>query len=736
MKNIFYLSLLMLLACATATAQTALVDAFPGAEGAGRYTTGGRGGKVYHVTSLEDDGSKVGTLRYAINQKGARTIVFDVAGVIELQSRLSIKNGDLTIAGQTAPGDGICLKNYGFQISANNVIVRFIRSRLGDDMSDCEDDAISAFSSSNGLSNIIIDHCSASWSIDECLSCYGVKNLTVQWCFITESLYHSIHGKGTHGYGGIWGGCPATFHHNLIAHHSSRNPRLCGSRFNNDPAHEMVDLRNNVFYNFGPINSGYAGEGGCFNFINNCYKPGPMTATKSDLCNRIFQANADAGDYQQAKGVWGTFHLSGNWFDTSCPYLTEAEIAKGEAVNADNWAGLHVSTGNGALPGGSKLGIESQSPFACASVTTHTAQDALDRVVEFGGCSYVRDGIDIRIAAEVQGGSYTYEGSKGGTLGLIDTPSDVGGYPTYTCTPAQKAALADENNNGIPDGKEELYFGGLVDGNGHDKSDVYTNLEYYLNLLVRKITEGQLDGGTPSADGTGSGSGDTANADAFMATTTADGNFDYYWFNAENADQVNAWIADGTISITNGSFNQAYSNTNTPHTGALSLNKATGEVVFRCPAISAFKLYMFRTGSFGGAVSISTDGTTFEEVYTYSAGSYILELDLSSYVASDGEIYVKVTNTATGTLAIQGARILMPKTDTALRTLHANDRIRISGDGIHADNALNLRAYTPDGRCVAAAAGGHLSLAGLQNGLYVVRAVTTDGHILVRKIVK
>lgn len=735
MKNIFLTAFFAVMFSVGAWAQNAKVDAFPGAEGAGRYTTGGRGGVVYHVTSLEDDGAKKGTLRYAVNQKGPRTIVFDVAGVIELNSRLSIKNGDLTIAGQTAPGDGICLKNYGFQISTSNVIIRFLRSRLGDDKSDCEDDAVSAFSSSNGLSNIIIDHCSSSWSIDECLSCYGVKNLTVQWCYITESLYHSIHGKGTHGYGGIWGGCPATFHHNLIAHHSSRNPRLCGSRFNNDAAHEMVDLRNNVFYNFGPINGGYAGEGGCFNFINNCYKPGPMTATKPALCNRIFQASPDDGSNNQAKGVWGTFHLSGNWFDTSCPDLTQAEITSGEAVNENNWAGLHV---NGSpLPGGSKLGIESQNAFACASVTTHSAQDALDRVLVYGGCSFARDAIDTRIAGEVETGTYTFTGSKGGTLGLIDTPSDVGGYPAYTCTPAQQAALADENNNGIPDSKEELLFGGLVDGNGHDKSDVYTNLEYYLNFLVRKITEGQLEGGVPSVDGSGSqGGGDDA-SDAFMATVNDDGSYDYFWFNQDNASKVEEWLADGTITLVEGSYNKSFSNTESAYTGALTLKKSTGEAIFKCPAVSAFALYMFRTGSFSGSVSVSTDGTNFEEVYKYSGGKYILELDATSYVSSADEVYVKVSNTSSGTLAIQGVKILAPNQGgNGLSAPYIASGWRISGDMVEAADALNIRAYAPDGSCVAAEVGGRLSLSGLQHGIYVIRVVRSDGNILVRKIVK
>jgi hypothetical protein len=717
------------------SAQSKLIDAFPGAEGAGRYTTGGRGGAVYHVTSLEDDES-TGTLRWAIKQKGARTIVFDVAGTIELKSVLKIQNGDVTIAGQTAPGDGICLKNHALQVAANNVIVRYVRARCGDGDSSCEDDAISAFSGGNGLSNIIFDHCTASWSIDECMSCYGVKNLTVQWCFITESLYNSIHGKGVHGYGGIWGGCPATFHHNLIAHHSSRNPRLCGSRFNNDAASEMVDLRNNVFYNWGPTNGGYAGEGGCYNFINNAYKPGPMTATKSSLCNRIFQASPDDGSNSQAAGVWGTFHLSGNWFDTSCPSLSAAEINSGENVNKDNWLGLHVST----APTGGKKAIQSSSAFACASVTTHTAQDAMDRVLAYGGCSKVRDAIDARIAYEVENGTFTYTGSKGGTLGLIDTPSDVEGYLNYTCTAAEKAALSDSNNNGIPDDMEDLLFGKEVLANGHDKDVNYTNLEYYLNYLVRKITEAELEGGTPSADGTNQGgsSDDEVATAPFIATTTEVGAYDYYWFNATNADQVNAWIADGTISLSNASFSKTFSNDNTEFTGALQLKSGTGEVVFKCPSVTAFTLYMFRTGSFSGEVLTSSDGETFESVYTYSGSKYIQELDLTSYVASADPIYVKITNASSGSLNIQGAKIvaLQSSLETSLDKHSISDQFSIAADAVVATNAQNLRVYTPDGRCVASAFGGRLSIASLHPGIYVLRVVTNDGRIVVRKFVK
>ena len=463
--------------------------AFPGAEGGGMWVTGGRGGKVIHVTNLNDKGP--GSLRAAIEAKGTRTIVFDVAGIIELQSALKVQNGDVTIAGQTAPGDGICLKNFNFRIAANNVIVRFIRCRMGDEKQ-TEDDSMNLYTGNNDLQDVIIDHCSLSWSTDECGSFYGMTNFSLQWCVLSESLRNSVHGKGKHGYGGIWGGSNATYHHNLLAHHDSRNPRL-----DHDYVSTLkgpVSLVNNVIYNWGD-NSTYGGESANdnndykkYNVLNNYYKPGPATA---DGKVRFIDPWTKACDNCSKKMgtstiVPGHFYLDGNVMHGN------------EEKTGDNWKGTTASDAVIAA-------IKATAPFAWAEkeskLSLQPAGDAFNQVLAYAGASLKKDAVDKRIANETKNGNYTYKGSNGSTNGFIDTQTDVGGWPNYSATDEEKAKVTDTDGDGIPDwfeGEAGLDKDSEADGAAKtlDQNGRYTNLEMYLHYLVKEIVTAQNQGGT------------------------------------------------------------------------------------------------------------------------------------------------------------------------------------------------------------------------------------------------
>ena len=264
MKNFLFATSMLLVALSHVQAQTV---AFPGAEGYGKYTQGGRGGHVFVVTNLNDDGP--GSLREAVEATGARIVTFAVDGTIELKSHLRIKNDSITIAGQSAPGQGICLKDYPLIVDASQVIIRYLRVRVGD-RHQLDSDGLGG--GRYGQKHVILDHLSVSWSIDECLSIYKTENLTVQWCLVAHSLNTSVHTKGSHGFGGIWGGYKATFHHNLLANHASRNPR-----FSSVDGTKWGDYRNNVVYNWGFKAAYGGGHHGEINMVKNYYKPGPAS---------------------------------------------------------------------------------------------------------------------------------------------------------------------------------------------------------------------------------------------------------------------------------------------------------------------------------------------------------------------------------------------------------------------------------------------------------------------------
>ena len=438
--------------------------AFPGAEGYGKYAKGGRGGVVYEVTNLNDSGE--GSLRAAIEASGPRTVVFRISGNIELESSLRIKNPYITIAGQTAPGDGICIKNHQLSIDANQVIIRHIRVRPGDVAGKAYDAVGGRY-----IKSVILDHVSASWSVDECMSVYRCDSLTIQWCIISESMFMSKHEKGHHGFGGIWGGNFATFHHNLLAHHSSRNPRWgSGVGYN--------DYRNNVIYNWG-YNSCYGGERiedsypDRFNFftvnmVANYYKPGPATEP-GKVSYRI--ANPA---FREDKDIHGSWYIAGN-------------VMEGNSkVTSDNWdGGVQASNDKLAM---NKLKLE--KPWSAMPIKQQSATEAFDLVLENAGAvSPKRDAIDARIIAETKGGFATYEGTAYKKkkkvadttviCGIIDSQNDVGGWPELKSLPAPN----DSDHDGMPDNWE--IKNGLNPNNAGDRntidSDGYTMLEKYLN---------------------------------------------------------------------------------------------------------------------------------------------------------------------------------------------------------------------------------------------------------------
>ncbi|WP_207533936.1 pectate lyase family protein [Desertivirga arenae] len=433
--------------------------AFPGAEGYGKETTGGRGGKVIFVTTLED-GNEQGTLRYAINQTGSRIILFKVSGNIILKSRLQIKNGNVTIVGQTAPGDGICIQNYDVNIDADNVIVRYMRFRMGD-LTRYEQDAFWG----RYHQNIMIDHCSMSWSIDECSSFYANKNFTMQWCLLAESLNKSFHEKDDHGYGGIWGGNGASFHHNLLAHHNSRNPRFDGgfrSGTGVSPVgKDQVDYRNNVIFNWCG-NSAYGGENGQYNIVNNYYKPGPATpATRN---KRIMQISMETTNPSTYSPGYGSFYINGNY------------IYGNSVVSADNWnGGVNFDTGVNTSS------ARSATPFNLTSITSYSAEQAYFAVLDSAGASFKRDAVDARVVDEVRNGTATYNGSKTGLRGIIDSQTDVGGWPVLKQTPSP----TDMDGDGMPDAWE-LSKGlnpNVANANGRELSTAYDNLEVFINSI-------------------------------------------------------------------------------------------------------------------------------------------------------------------------------------------------------------------------------------------------------------
>ena len=497
--------------------------AFPGAEGHGRYTTGGRGGKVIHVTNLNDDGN--GSLRWALSQSGAKTIVFDVSGYIDLKSQLNVSS-NTTIAGQTAPGDGITLRYYTLYFGkCDNVIVRFIRSRRSQ-VKDVNDGADATWG--RNRKNIILDHCSFSWSIDEVASFYDNKDFTMQWCNITEGL-NAGHNKGNHSYGGIWGGKDASFHHNFIAHVQNRAPRFNGARYDwdgydktlyeNSIQAERVDFRNCVMYNWGNGNGCYGGPGGGYiNMINNYYKAGPGTKNKTRV-TQVSVSDASNGGDNPFPGYASRYYINGNYVTAaSSPenydwqgviYDSGLYTINGEKYIADpNHYYGENQTYEKNTNGVDCIRLKLDEPIDAGEVTTHKAQTAFEKVLKYCGASFVRDACDVRYAEEAENGTTTFMGAIVKCAGILDIINDPEGTedPTTASYPTlreeKRPADFDTDGDGIPDEWETangLNPSDANDGNEYtiDSEGIYTNIEVYLNSLVEHIMK---DGNADAED--------------------------------------------------------------------------------------------------------------------------------------------------------------------------------------------------------------------------------------------
>lgn len=514
---------------AAALAQT---PAFPGAEGHGRYVTGGRGGKVVHVTNLNDSGTV--SFREAV-KSGNRIIVFDVAGVIALKSDLKIGD-NITILGQTAPSPGITLRYYTVQ-PGNNNIIRFLRIRRGEEKN-INDGADATWQ--RNKTGIIFDHCSFSWSIDEVASFYDNNNFTMQWCTIAESLTNPGHSKGAHGYGGIWGGKLASFHHNFVGHLMNRGPRFNGARYGwtgytsnkeystykwqNAVQAENVDFRNCVMYNAQGTCYGGPG-GGQINIVNNYYKAGPSHSLKGKTLNGLkvdistgsvrgnqdritlvtlsTQSNSDK-NHPELYDMTSRYFINGNITETTKGSVTKNQDWKdisydkgipslnGEYYSPDakNFYGDNVA--HVTISGKSCIKIKMDAPAPTGEVTTHSAAESFSKVLAYSGASLYRDEIDARYMEEAKTGTAKYKGSITQSPGIIDKVADVNGYTEANFGTATRPADFDTDKDGIPDAWEIA--------NGLDPNDAtdaltysldskgyYTNLEVYANSLVEDI---------------------------------------------------------------------------------------------------------------------------------------------------------------------------------------------------------------------------------------------------------
>ncbi|MFC1636092.1 polysaccharide lyase family 1 protein [Planctomycetota bacterium] len=431
--------------------------AFPGAEGFGKYAKGGRGGGVYHVTNLHDDGP--GSLRYGIDTaENPRTIVFDVAGIIRLATPIRMENkSHLTIAGQTAPGKGITIRDHAMVIKkCRDIVIRYLRLRLGD--KNKGDSAGEDVMTVDYCDHIILDHLSLSWGIDGNSDYRGNSNMTLQWLLYAEALNDSIHPKGSHAMCTSLRDCHGntTLHHNIYSTSRNRHPTIGGGTGRKGYAHVVVDYRNCINYNWrGPTNFG----GMKLNVVNNYYKPGPCSDPQ-DLPMQMKD-----GDTTKARGC-----MAGNRFE-----------GMSQRFNADNYCAVNY-TNSGSYMSTSRERWASKEPFELGDFKPHTqgARKAFETSLRYTGCSLVRDRVDERIIENIVKGRGQ----------LIDSQDEVGGWDCYPET--HRPDDWDRDRDGIPDAWEKKH--GLnprdpADHNGDKDGDGYTNLEEYINSLVPDMIE-------------------------------------------------------------------------------------------------------------------------------------------------------------------------------------------------------------------------------------------------------
>lgn len=478
---------------------------------------------VKHVTNLNDSGP--GSLRTAVSGSAKKIVVFDVSGVIALKSDLKI-GANTTIAGQTAPYPGITLRYRTVRPDADNVIVRFIRVRRGQEK-DVNDGADAIWTREND--GMIFDHCSFSWSIDEVASFYDNNNFTMQWCTAAESLNNAGHGKGAHGYGGIWGGKLASFHHNMIAHVTNRVPRFNGARYEwdgyksnamydeykwaNPVQAENVDFRNCVMYNWGNSNGCYGGPGGGqINIVNNYYKGGPATPdSKAQRVTEISVASSgNSSGHPDIYGMTSRYYINGNTTETNSGTITENRDWNGVnydsgvfTIDGEKWSldtlnlyGDEVEH-KANTDGDMCVRIKMDQPAPEGQVTTHSAATAFDKVMSYCGASLYRDDVDSRYMEEARTGTATYKGSVTNEDGLIDIVADVNGYTEDNFPSETRPEGFDTDQDGMPD---EWEIANGLDPNNPDDANLYTldtekgwytNVEVYINSLVEHIVKAQ-----------------------------------------------------------------------------------------------------------------------------------------------------------------------------------------------------------------------------------------------------